>query len=223
MLRVGTRGSALALAQARTITERLAGAELIVVESSGAPTDDKARWTRSLDRALLDGEVDLTIHSAKDVPSERPPGIATRAVPRRGDPRDALCGAESPESLDPGARVGTASPRRTALIGAFFDRAETVDLRGNVDTRLRKLDAGECDAAVLAAAGLSRTALGALATLNGPTITLTAICLASDGSSWIRDSIDGPIADPDGLGSRLAERMLAVGAADLLAASKGER
>lgn len=99
MLRIGTRGSALALAQTRSLIDGLGGGELIVIEASGSPDNDKARWTRALDRALLEGEIDIAVHSAKDVPAERPSGIRQAAVPNREDPRDRICGAESIEAL----------------------------------------------------------------------------------------------------------------------------
>lgn len=159
MLRIGTRGSALALAQTRSLIDGLGGGELIVIEASGSPDNDKARWTRALDRALLEGEIDIAVHSAKDVPAERPSGIRQAAVPNREDPRDRICGAESIEALPAGARIGTASPRRTALISALRNDVDVVELRGNVDTRLRRLEDGSVDATVLAAAGLNRLAL----------------------------------------------------------------
>lgn len=159
-MRLGTRGSALALAQSRSVADLLGGGvELVVVESSGSALDDKSRWTKALDEALLKGEVDLALHSAKDVPAERPDGIATVGVPVREDPRDAICGAASLDALVPGASVGTSSPRRKALIEALRDDLRVVELRGNIDTRLRKLDEGACDALVLAVAGLNRLGL----------------------------------------------------------------
>ena len=109
---------------------------------------------RELDAALLDGRIDAAIHSAKDVPAELPDGIAIAAVPPRADPRDALCGAPGLGALADGARVGTASLRRAAQLRALRPDLDVVELRGNVDSRLRKLAAGEADAIVLAAAGL---------------------------------------------------------------------
>jgi hydroxymethylbilane synthase len=159
MLKIGTRGSALALAQARTVAEQIPDSELVVVESSGSPVEDKARWTRALDEALLAGEVDIALHSAKDVPAVRPDGVVPVAVPKRVDPRDSICGAGSLAVLAEGTTVGTASPRRSALLKALRPDLEVIELRGNVDTRLRKLDAGECDAIILAAAGLERLRL----------------------------------------------------------------
>jgi hydroxymethylbilane synthase len=159
MLKIGTRGSALALAQARTVAEQIPDSELVVIESSGSPLEDKARWTRALDEALLSGEVDIAIHSAKDVPADRPDGVVPVAVPKRVDPRDSICGAASLTELAEGATVGTASPRRAALLKAIRPDLEVVELRGNVDTRLRKLEEGACDAIILAAAGLERLGL----------------------------------------------------------------
>lgn len=159
MLKVGTRGSALAVTQARTVADELPEAELVIVESSGSDAEDKARWTRALDEALLAGEIDIAIHSAKDVPAQRPDGVVTVAVPERVDPRDSICGVGSITALDPGATVGTASPRRAALVKALRPDLEVVELRGNVDTRLRKLDEGVCDSIILASAGLERLRL----------------------------------------------------------------
>jgi hydroxymethylbilane synthase len=159
VLRIGTRGSALALAQTRNVIDDLGGGELVVIEASGSALNDKARWTRALDMALLNCEIDIAVHSAKDVPAERPAGITQAAVPQREDPRDRLCGAESIEALATGARIGTASPRRVALISALRGDVAAVELRGNVDTRLRRLDDGTVDATVLAAAGLNRLGL----------------------------------------------------------------
>ena len=159
-MRIGTRGSALALVQARQVAKLLGGEhELVEVVTSGdrgEATSDKERWVRELDRALLDGSIDCAVHSAKDVPAELPEGIAIAAVPPRADPRDALCGAATLAALAPGARVGTSSLRRTAQVRALRDDLAVVELRGNVDTRLRKLEDGDYDAIVLAAAGLQR-------------------------------------------------------------------
>ncbi|HEX6745227.1 MAG TPA: hydroxymethylbilane synthase [Solirubrobacteraceae bacterium] len=168
-MRIGTRGSALALAQARQVAKLLGGEhELVEVVTSGdrdpfPPTggrdgisSDKERWVRELDAALLDGSVDCAVHSAKDVPAQLPEGIVIAAVPSRADPRDALCGAATLAALAPGARVGTSSLRRAAQVRALRDDLAVVELRGNVDTRLRKLEDGAYDAIVLAAAGLAR-------------------------------------------------------------------
>jgi hydroxymethylbilane synthase len=157
LIRVGTRGSPLALAQARWVAE-LIDADLVTIAGEG-PVDDKSRWVSALERALLEAEIDVAVHSAKDVPAELPDGLALVALPAREDPRDAICGAPSLTALHHGARVGTSSLRRAAQIRAVRDDVEIVPVRGNVDTRLRKLDAGECDALVLALAGLRRLGL----------------------------------------------------------------
>jgi hydroxymethylbilane synthase len=163
-VRVGTRGSALALAQARQVAALLGGEhELIEVVTSGdrgEAASDKERWVRELDAALLDGAVDCAVHSAKDVPAQLPEGIVIAAVPERADPRDALCGAPSLAALAGGARVGTSSLRRTSQLRALRADLTVVELRGNVDTRLRKLTEGDYDAIVLAAAGLHRLGRG---------------------------------------------------------------
>ena len=159
-MKIGTRGSALALAQARQVAALLGGEhELVEVVTSGdrgEAVSDKERWVRELDAALLDGSVDCAVHSAKDVPAQLPEGIVIAAVPPRADPRDALCGAATLAALAPGARVGTSSLRRAAQVRALRDDLAVVELRGNVDTRLRKLEDGDYDAIVLAAAGLER-------------------------------------------------------------------
>jgi hydroxymethylbilane synthase len=172
-VRIGTRGSALALVQARQVAELLGGEhDLVEVVTSGdrdpfPPTggrdgifSDKERWVRELDAALLDGSIDCAVHSAKDVPARLPAGIVIAAVPPRADPRDALCGAATLAALAPGARVGTSSLRRAAQVRALRDDLEVIELRGNVDTRLRKLEDGGYDAIVLAAAGLERLGRG---------------------------------------------------------------
>ncbi|MEP6953724.1 MAG: hydroxymethylbilane synthase [Solirubrobacteraceae bacterium] len=167
-MRIGTRGSALALAQARQAVALLPGEhELVEIVTTGDrggvaanAITDKERWVRELDAALLDGRIDAAVHSAKDVPAELPDGITIAAVPPRADPRDALCGAPGLGALREGARVGTASLRRAAQLRALRPDLEVVELRGNVDSRLRKLAVGEADAIVLAAAGLARLGRG---------------------------------------------------------------
>jgi hydroxymethylbilane synthase len=163
-LRLGTRGSALALAQARSVAERLPEpVELVEITTAGdvrRDVGDKSRWTGALERALLAGEIDVAVHSAKDVPATLADGTWIAAVPAREDPRDVLVGAASLDALPTGARVGTSALRRRAQLLAVRPDLEVVDLRGNVDTRLRKLAAGACDALVLAAAGLARLRRG---------------------------------------------------------------
>ena len=168
MIRLGTRGSALALAQARWVAERLAGeVELAPITTSGdersrgtPEVTDKARFVKEIEEALLAGSIDLAVHSAKDVPAELPDGLAIVGVPERADARDALCGADSVDSLPSGSVVGTASLRRRAALLALRPDLEVRGLRGNVDTRLRRLAEGDFDAIVLASAGLVRLARG---------------------------------------------------------------
>jgi hydroxymethylbilane synthase len=290
-MRVGTRASALALAQARWVADclRRAGEDVEIVEITtlgdrGAPVQDKSRWVSELERALLDGRIDLAVHSAKDVPTELEEGLELVAVPERADARDAICGAAGLDALPRGARVGTSSLRRTAQIRALRDDVEVVSLRGNVDTRLRKLADGEAEALVLALAGLQRLGRadaaggvidefvpaagqgalalearvgafdgGRLAVVNHPPSqacvtaerhlvhALGASCNTPvgaharwvdegrlqiagwvglpDGSAWLRDTVTG---DPVGIGLECAQRMLAAGAAELLARAEAE-
>ena len=160
MIRLGTRGSALALAQAKLVATALADeVELVTITTSGdrdEARNDKSRWTSALEAALLASEIDIAVHSAKDVPGELADGTAIAAIPARAGTLDALCGFADFASIVPGARVGTSSIRRTAQLRAKRDDIEIVELRGNVDTRLRKLADGEVDALVLAEAGLTR-------------------------------------------------------------------
>jgi hydroxymethylbilane synthase len=164
MIRVGTRGSTLALAQARWVADRLDDdVELVTIAAAGdvgADVGDKSRWVSELERALLEHRIDLAVHSAKDVPAELAPGLELVAIPERADARDAICGAPSLQALAPGARVGTSSLRRTAQIRAVRPDLDVVPVRGNVDTRLRKLAEGNFDALVLALAGLQRIGRG---------------------------------------------------------------
>jgi hydroxymethylbilane synthase len=165
-LRLGTRGSALALAQAKIVAKALGGAEIVPIKTSGdggagadgvAAGGDKSRFVREIERALLVGEVDLGVHSAKDLPTEVPDGLEIAGVLERADPRDAYVGhVNSLGECPPGARIGTSSLRRRAQILARRPDLEVVDLRGNVDTRLERLEAGHFDGLVLAAAGLHR-------------------------------------------------------------------
>lgn len=170
--RVGTRGSALALAQAALVAERLVAlgieVETVTVQTSGdrAQSDgsmmlERGAFVKDLEAALLAGEVDLAIHSAKDMPTEVLEGTVLAAFPMRGDARDALVTYDGSrlEQLPPGSRVGTESPRRRAFIRLERPDLVVAPIRGNVDTRLAKLDAREVDALVLAAAGLERLGL----------------------------------------------------------------
>jgi len=165
-LRIGTRRSALAVAQAEEVAARLAahgvGAELVPMTTSGdegaapdtSPQGLKGLWTDTILDALEAGEIDLAVHSAKDLPAEEDDGFVIGAVPERADARDVLITRE--ERLRPNAVIGTSSLRRRAQLLAAFPGLTVAPLRGNVDTRLRKLAEGEVDAALLAAAGLAR-------------------------------------------------------------------
>jgi len=169
---IGSRGSPLALAQARMVAAALENAhgwepgsvEVLVVKTSGDRIQDrplaevggKALWTKELDLALLAGDTHCSVHSMKDVESDRPESLRIAAVLPRADVRDRLVGAGSIAELPPNARVGTSSPRRAAQLKRLRPDLDLVSIRGNVDTRLAKLQAGEVDATLLAAAGLDR-------------------------------------------------------------------
>jgi hydroxymethylbilane synthase len=155
-MRIATRGSALALTQARWVADRLGGAELVAATSDGEP-GDKSRFVRGVERELLAGEAELGVHSAKDLPGTMPEGLEIAAVPVREDPLDVWIGVGgSLDDVPEGARVGTASLRRRAQLLAARPDLRVEELHGNVDTRLRKLEEGSLDAIVLAAAGLRR-------------------------------------------------------------------
>lgn len=171
-LRLGTRGSPLALAQARKVAAAIETSQrwpegwvqIVPIKTTGDKVQDrplaeiggKALWTKELDRALLEEEVDFCVHSMKDVESDRPPGIHIAAVRPRGDVRDRIIGAESIAKLKEAARVGTSSPRRSAQLKRLRPDLEIVPIRGNVETRLKKVESGEVDATLLASAGLKR-------------------------------------------------------------------
>jgi hydroxymethylbilane synthase len=168
VIRIGTRGSALALAQTGTVAAQLEAAgtkvELITVvtpgDKSSAPIAEigVGVFTSALRDALADGSVDVAIHSYKDLPTAPDPRLSLAAVPVRQDPRDALIARDGLTlgELPPGSRIGTGSPRRAAQIQALGLGLEIVPIRGNVDTRIRKVTDGEFDAVVLARAGLAR-------------------------------------------------------------------
>lgn len=321
-MRIGTRGSALALAQAGHVARLLGvhpSAELITITTSGDSAAngakagdalaDKSRWVDTIEQALLAGEIDLAVHSAKDVPGELAEGLSLLGAPARAGAEDVLCGASSLESLPAGASVGTSSVRRAAQLRAAREDLQVVSIGGNVDTRLRRLRAsrgqadsghrGESDeqievreqrgkdplhAIVLAHAGLQRlgreddlgalldpvrfvpapgqgvlalegragdrrveeavraitdadafaclqaeravareldaschTPLGAHAVPPGcGCLNLRAWVGLPDGSAWVSDELLGGFYDPGALGRRVAERMKAAGAEELL-------
>ena len=202
---VATRRSALALAQSRAVAVALedAGHEASLLEmtttgdrwslagSQAQPgMDVKGMFVKELEEALLDGRADIAVHSAKDLPGDLPPGLAVIATPAREHPGDVLVG--SPGGLDAlpaGARIGTTSPRRRAQVLAARPDLQVVEVRGNVDTRLAKLDAGDVDALVLAAAGLRR--LG-IARDDAVTLPLD-LCLPAAGQGIV--AIEGRDGD----------------------------
>jgi hydroxymethylbilane synthase len=291
LIRLATRGSALALTQARHVAALLSDeVELVEVRTSGdarRAVGDKSRWVKEIEEALLDGRADLAVHSAKDVPGVLPEGLAIVGVPERADARDALCGCDSLDDLPSGAVVGTSALRRRAQLLAARPDLDVRDLRGNVDTRLRRLADGDFDAIVLATAGIVRleradagapvgtdlltpapgqgclalearaddqrvrelagaitdraaltaytaeralvdtleatcdTPVGAYASLRdgGDVLEVSAFAGLPDGSTWVRDAVEGDAGDPATLGRLAADRMLAAGAGEVLAAA----
>ncbi|WP_109807979.1 hydroxymethylbilane synthase [Sphingosinithalassobacter portus] len=170
--RIGTRGSPLALVQANMVRDALIAAhdwtpahvEIVPIRTTGDRVQDralaeiggKALWTKELDRALHQGDIDCSVHSMKDVETVRPEWVTIAAMLSRADVRDRIVGADSVDALKQGAVVGTSSPRRAAQLKKLRPDLQTILFRGNVDTRLAKLAAGEADATLLAAAGLER-------------------------------------------------------------------
>jgi hydroxymethylbilane synthase len=201
---LGTRGSPLALTQAHKVASALEVAnrwpadyiQIQTVETTGDRVQDrplaeiggKQLWTKELDRALMEEEVDFCVHSLKDVEAIRPREISIAAVRPRGDVQDRLIGADSIDALKQGAVVGTSSPRRKAQLLSIRPDLKIVPLRGNVQTRLAKLEAGEVDATLLAGAGLRRLGIGNVGTpipldviLPAPAQAVIAIeCRADD-------------------------------------------
>jgi len=221
---LGTRGSPLALAQARMVAAALQKAhgltvEIVAVKTSGDRIQDrplaevggKALWTKELDLALLGGETRLSVHSMKDVESERPDALVILATLPRADVRDRLIGAASLADLPQGARVGTSSPRRAAQLKRHRPDLDIMMLRGNVATRLAKREAGEVDATLLAAAGLDRLGLEGVGApipletmLPAPAQGAVGIeCRADDGEMLVWLSA---ISDPDSFGAVTLER-----------------
>lgn len=300
-LRLGTRASALARTQsagvAALVSDRLSRAvELVEVTTDGDVTDAPLTslggtgvFVSALRAALLRGDVDVVVHSLKDLPTADEPGITLAACPPREDPRDAVIARDGLTlgELPVGSTIGTGSPRRAAQLAALGLGLEVVDLRGNVDTRLRRVADGDLDAVVLARAGLARLGrldaitetldplqmlpapgqgalavecrsddtdlLAALAALDDPAtraavtaersvlatleagcsapvgaladvvegddgdeLWVRAVVLSLDGALSVRRSASGPLGDASGVGVRLAEQLLADGAADLM-------
>ncbi len=297
---IGTRGSTLALWQTQYVVERLrdASPELDVqvetIQTRGDLVRDRALsqvggkglFVKEIENALSSGEIDLAVHSLKDMPTEQPQGLTLGAILERADPRDALVvrgGKGDLGSLPPRARVGTSSLRRRAQLLAARPDLQVLDLRGNVDTRLRKLREGQYDAVVLAVAGLVRLGhsdaigqslpvelmlpavgqgalcvevraddaatgdliasldhpatrqaaaaeraflrrleggcqvpIGAYAEVRDNRLHLQGLIAALDGSRLVRDEVRGPAAGAAGMGSDLAERLLAAGGEAIL-------
>lgn len=169
LLRLGTRGSELALAQAEAVAGPLRAAghevEVVTIQTSGDRLQDerpqsagKSLWVKEIEEALLQSTIDLAVHSAKDLPAELADGLTIGAFPEREDPRDVFIGAPGRRftALPPGARVGTGSLRRAALLRALRPELEPVTIRGNVPTRLEKIATLGLDGVILASAGLIR-------------------------------------------------------------------
>ena len=190
-IRIGTRGSLLARWQTDHVRDRLIAAhpglnvEVIVMSTQGDRVLDtplpmiggKGLFTAELEQALRDGTIDLAVHSLKDLPTEDRPGLVIAAIPPREDPRDALVarGGATLAELPEGARIGTGSPRRAAQLRLARPDLDVRPIRGNVDTRLGKVTAGEFDAVVVAAAGLARLGrLDEASELLGPGVMLPA-------------------------------------------------
>ena len=305
-LRIGTRGSALALWQAREVATRIAtqpGAppvELVQIRTSGDAQREIPLWqargraffTREIDQALLEQTVDIAVHSLKDLPTQLEAGVALAALLPRADPRDALVSRSGAAlaALPAGARIGTSSLRRRAFLARLRPDAQLLELRGNVPTRIERLQRGDYDAIVLAAAGLMRLGLaqhvseylsaesfppavaqgvigvcarssdaaalrwlaalddrearlaasaersllehlqggcqvplGALATVQGDTLTLTACVCSLDGTRHLAAQARAPAGEADALGQRVAEQLLARGAAALMAQERAAR
>jgi hydroxymethylbilane synthase len=298
-LKLGTRGSALAVWQANwtrsELERRWPGlhVELIAIKTTGDKITDvplaniggKGLFTKEIDEALLDGRIDVAVHSLKDVPFELPPGIDFAAIPEREDPRDAfLSDGRKLGELPARARVGTSSLRRQVQLRHHFPDLELVPLRGNVDTRLRKLAANEFDGIILAVAGLKRLghaeritqildedlmisavgqgALGIVcrsddqsartlvsilehgptrtaitaersllralggscqipvagkAAVQGGRLSIQGLVASLDGSRVIFDRVEGASDKPDELGLELGQKLLSMGAGDILA------
>jgi hydroxymethylbilane synthase len=166
MLVIASRGSQLALWQARWVAAQLSAAghecRIEIIKTTGVPlakVGTKGLFTKEIEEALLDGRADLAVHSLKDLPTELPEGLVLAAVPEREDPRDAVVGKKLAD-LPPGAKVGTSSLRRAAQLLKLRPDLQVESIRGNLDTRLRKLDEGQYDAILLAAAGLKRLGWG---------------------------------------------------------------
>jgi hydroxymethylbilane synthase len=303
-LLIGSRKSALARAQAERVRQLVSSpwpeleAQTVLMDTEGdrrrdAPLPEiggKGLFTAELEAALLDGTIDVAVHSLKDLPTELPAGLALLAVPEREDPRDLLVSAAGSEidELPEGARVGTSSLRRRAQLLGLRQDCTVLDIRGNVGTRLAKLASGAYDALILAAAGVKRLRLlsgsmrfldspgwlpapgqgalgiegreddervrglldaienptarlesecerallgalgggcqvpvGALAHAEGEGLTLNAAVFSVDGKTAVRASVKGRVAEATGIGTLVAQELIAGGGAELLSAHPG--
>ncbi len=230
-IRIGTRGSALAVAQSQLIGERLAaatGRPFVLVHISTRGDRDRAPlaqiggtgvFVTAVRDALLRGEVDVAVHSYKDLPTAPDPRIRLGAVPEREDPADVLCAGNDRTlaRLPSGARVGTGSPRRAAQVLRLRPDVQVVAIRGNVDTRLAAVDRGEVDAVVLARAGLAR--LGRLAAVTQSFAAVDLLPAPAQGALAVECRADdarmaatlGAIDDPPTRAATAAERALLAG------------
>jgi hydroxymethylbilane synthase len=298
-LTIGTRGSKLALWQAEYIRARVEGitglpVEIKIIKTTGdkildvplAKVGGKGLFTKEIEVELESGAVDLAVHSMKDVPTELPDGLVIAAMPERVDPRDAIVSGAgyTLDTLPAGARVGTSSLRRVAQVRSLRPDVEIVDVRGNLDTRMRKAETGEVDVVILAAAGITRMGwadrithyiptgqmvsavgqgaigveirsddefmqgvcaeltdaltmtcvtaervvmreleggcqvpIGAYARVEGDTLVLDGVVGSVDGTRILRDRLEGDPSAPEALGHSMVERLLALGAAEILA------
>ena len=230
MLTIGSRGSQLALWQARWIQARLESmgeqCRLEIIHTTGDKITDvalskvgaKGLFTKEIEEALLAGAIDLAVHSLKDMPTELPAGLTLAAIPEREDPRDALVGRKLSQ-LAAGARVGTSSLRRAAQLRALRPDLEMESIRGNLDTRLRKLDEGRYDAIVLASAGLRRLGWdNRIAELLDPGVICPAV---GQGALAVETRADGGAAFRIAKGLEHPETRIAVTAERALLASLG--
>lgn len=226
-VRIGTRGSPLALWQAHwaasALRQRHAGlqTEIVVIKTAGdrnrhAPLPQiggKGLFVKDIEEALLRGEIEVAVHSMKDMPTDLPDGLHVSAVPTRADVRDAFVGKDGRQltQIDGPWRIGTSSLRRQAQLRAFSDALQVCDLRGNVDTRLRKLRQGDVEGVVLAAAGLSRLGLAAEITellpidLMLPAAGQGALALETVAGHWVDDLL-ASLNDPATASAVAAER-----------------
>lgn len=204
MLVIGSRGSQLALWQANWIAARLAerGQEtrIEIIKTTGDKITDvplakvgtKGLFTKEIEEALLDGRIDLAVHSLKDLPTEMPGGLTIAAIPEREDPRDALVGVTL-KNMTPGAKIGTSSLRRAAQLRVVRKDLRIESVRGNLDTRVRKLDEGQYEAIVLASAGLTRLGWAhRIAEILSPEVMCPAV---GQGALAVETRVDGSARD----------------------------